>query len=217
MLLRMHIFSVVCIEFQQRKLCLQILVKTKGFSVCMYFSISDFSFLVCVIQQKVTELSSQCWFFSDLLFYSNDSQCSEQKWLLATTVSAVFPVMLGVDFVYALCCFTLTGMFDTSASVAEYPVSSSTADKGERKRSDPPRATAPTGVVGIAVRSTNDLSSADSVTTEDDSEDVSYFMWRLSVRLSVHFGDSVVALNITLWTLTKWNETNFIQLAWDVR
>lgn len=64
------------------------------------------------------------------------------------------------------------GMFDTSASVADYPVSTLAGDKGEqRKRSEPPRATAPPGVVGVAVRSTNDLSSADSTATEDDSED----------------------------------------------
>ncbi|KAK7488657.1 hypothetical protein BaRGS_00020110 [Batillaria attramentaria] len=63
------------------------------------------------------------------------------------------------------------GMFDMSASVAEYPVSTAITDKGDRKRVEPPRATAPPGVVGVAVRSTNDMSSADSTATEDDSED----------------------------------------------
>lgn len=68
-------------------------------------------------------------------------------------------------------------MFESAASVSEYPVSSSgMAEKGERRRMDTNRAAAPPGVVGIAVRSTADMSHADSESTntgDDDSEDVS--------------------------------------------
>ncbi|XP_070179404.1 TOG array regulator of axonemal microtubules protein 1-like isoform X2 [Littorina saxatilis] len=67
------------------------------------------------------------------------------------------------------------GMFESAASVSEYPVSSSgMAEKGERRRMDTNRAAAPPGVVGIAVRSTADMSHADSESTntgDDDSED----------------------------------------------
>lgn len=67
------------------------------------------------------------------------------------------------------------GMFETSASV-DYPVSSTgLVDKGERRRNEPPRSTAPPGVVGVAVRSTVDMQSSDDSmhtnTAEEDSED----------------------------------------------
>ncbi|XP_076464551.1 TOG array regulator of axonemal microtubules protein 1-like isoform X2 [Babylonia areolata] len=71
---------------------------------------------------------------------------------------------------------TTKGMFESSASMSEYPVSSSgMAEKAERRRLEGgAKGAAPAGVVGVAVRSTADMSSADpesSTAAEDDSED----------------------------------------------
>ena len=67
-------------------------------------------------------------------------------------------------------------MFESSANASDYPVSSSgMVEKGERRRMDPARGAAPPGVVGVAVRSTADMSNTEgdsNTTTEDDSEDV---------------------------------------------
>lgn len=65
-------------------------------------------------------------------------------------------------------------MFESPSSVAEHPVSQVTQPES-RRRVEPTKAVVPAGVVGVAMRSTADFSSADDPGTgDDDSEDVSH-------------------------------------------
>ena len=87
-------------------------------------------------------------------------------------------------------------MFESTVNMSDYPVSSpGVAEKGERRRMDPPRGAAPPGVVGVAVRSTADMANAEaesSTTTENDSEDVGLTLWSVCLL-------SVCRMTVKMW------------------